>query len=66
MQCCVSRRRAGIVVLLLEQGGLASSCGEGSRFRTAGEEGLLGTLSGNYGLTAGMVFLRWPSQWKGR
>lgn len=50
----MSRRRAGIVVLLLEQAGLASSCGEGSRLWTAGEEGLLGTLSGNYGLADGI------------
>lgn len=53
---CVSGRGAGIVVLLLEQAGLTSSCGEGSRLGTAGEVGLLGTQSGNYGLIAGMAF----------
>lgn len=42
-------RGAGIVVLLLEQAGPTSSCGEGSRLGTAGEGGLLGKLSGNYG-----------------
>ncbi len=38
----MSGRGAGIVVLLLEQARPASSCGEGSRLWTAGEEGLLG------------------------
>lgn len=49
----MSRRRADIVVLLLE---LASSCGEGSRLTTAGDEGLQGILSGNYRVTAGLTF----------
>lgn len=53
-------------MLLLELASPASSCGEGSRLRTAGEEGLLGTLSGSYGLNAGMAFLRWRSHWRGR
>lgn len=61
----MSGRGAGIVVLLLEQAGPAGSCGEGSRLRTAGEEGLLGTLSGNHGPT-GTAFLRWQSHWRGR
>ena len=41
-------------------------CGEGSKLRTAGEEGLLGTLSGNYGLTPEMEFLRWPESVEGK
>lgn len=47
---------------IIRASGPPSSCEEGRRLGAAGEEGLLGTLSGNYGQT-GTAFRWWQRQW---